>query len=104
MIMRITTRAAIASLRRRKQNAAATTPNTVNYNALVAQTVLPVTYDNLSFTGGGTKTAGGAATVLGDVLIGAGTSFSAIAFTHSLHGNWINQGSFVAGSSTVQGD
>src|SRR5439155_20844713 len=83
-------------------DAASTTPNTVNYNALVAQTVLPVTYDNLSFSGAGTRTAGGAVTVLGNLVIGSGTSFSAVSFTHSLSGDWINQGSFVAGSGTVR--
>ncbi len=81
---------------------ATTTPNTVNYNGPAAQSILTTTYDNLSFSTGGTKTASGALTVLGNQIIGSGTTFNASSFTYSLYGNWINHGSFVPGSATVQ--
>jgi hypothetical protein len=79
-----------------------TTPNTVSYNAPGPQTILAVGYDNLTCAGSGAKTAGGALTVLGDLFISPGTSFSAGSFTHSISGNWINDGSFLAGTSIIQ--
>lgn len=79
-----------------------TTPNTVNYNAAGAQTVAATTYDELRFSGGGTKTAGGAVVVNGDLNISSGATFAAGSFTHSFYGHWINNGAFTAGSSTVQ--
>ena len=82
-------------------NVTTTTPNTVSYNG-GAQTVLAATYDNLSLAGSGTKTAGGALTINRDLTIGSGTTFGAGASTHSLYGNWINNGAFTAGTSTLQ--
>ena len=83
-------------------DAATTTPNTVNYNAASAQAVLPLTYDHLTFSGSGNRTASAAVAVLGNLTIGAGTTFNAGSFTHSLYGDWINQGSFAAGTGTIQ--
>jgi fibronectin-binding autotransporter adhesin len=81
---------------------ATTTPNTVNYNAAGPQTILATVYDNLSCSGAGAKTAAGGLTVLGDLNIGSGTSLNAGSFTHSVSGNWVNQGSFISGSGTIQ--
>jgi hypothetical protein len=77
-------------------------PNTVNFNGSGAQSINAITYSNLSFSTGGDKTAAGAVTVNNDITIGTGTTFISGTFTHSVYGNWINNGSFTAGSGTVQ--
>ncbi len=94
--------------------------NTVNYSGS-GQTVLPVTYHNLSLTGSGTPVLTGVSaingkfvlsgsvkpsaatgiTILGDFTIGSGTSFNAGSFSHTLKGNFSNTGTFVAGTSTI---
>ena len=82
-----------------------TTPNTVSYNGAIPQTVVPLSYYNLSFAGSGTKSAGGTLTVFGDVSIGGGTAFNAspsTPLTHSIHGNWINSGTFSPGTGTIE--
>src|SRR5262249_31409794 len=79
-----------------------TTPNTVSYNALGPQTILATTYDNLTCAGTGAKTAAGALTALGNLSIGPGTTFNAGVFTHSVYGDWINDGSFLSGTGTIQ--
>lgn len=78
------------------------TPNTVNFNGSGAQSINAITYSNLSFSTGGSKTASGALTVNNDITIGAGTTFISGNFTHSVYNNWINNGSFTAGTGTVQ--
>jgi hypothetical protein len=78
------------------------TPNTVNFNGTGAQSVNALTYNNLTLSNGDTKTAAGSMTVNGDLSIGAGTTFAAGAYTHSLYGNWNNAGSFTAGTGTVE--
>ncbi|GAA4321920.1 hypothetical protein [Flaviaesturariibacter amylovorans] len=83
-------------------NASTTTPNTVVYNGSGAQNITGTTYDNLTISNGGTKTAASGVTVLTDLSIVASTTFAASSFTHSVRGNWINNGAFTAGSSTVQ--
>jgi fibronectin-binding autotransporter adhesin len=83
-------------------NITATTPNTVNYNGTGTQTVTGTTYNNLSVSNGNTKTAGSGITVNGDFTIGSSTTFAASTFTHGIYGNWINSGTFTAGSSTVE--
>ncbi len=79
-----------------------TTPNSVDYNASGAQTIAGTGYDNLSLSTGGVKTATGGLTVAGDLTINTGATFSGSTFTHSVSGNWINAGTFTAGTSTVQ--
>jgi fibronectin-binding autotransporter adhesin len=83
-------------------DATTTMPNTVNYNSASGQTVRQVTYDNLALSVGGTKTAPGNLTVMGDLTIGSGATFGLSPNTLSLYGNWLNQGAFSAGTSTVQ--
>lgn len=77
-------------------------PNTVNYNGSGLQSVTSTTYSNLTMSVGGTKTAIGGFTVNNDLTIGTGTTFSASLFTHIVSNNWINNGTFTAGSSTIQ--
>ena len=79
-----------------------TTPNTVDFNSTSSQSVLGTTYNNLSFSGNATKTAGSALTVNGDISINAGATFNASFYTHSLYGNWTNNGTFTASTSTIQ--
>ncbi|AXY73918.1 hypothetical protein D3H65_07955 [Paraflavitalea soli] len=78
-----------------------TVPNTVNFNGTGAQTVNGGTYHHLTMSNGNTKTAGTAITVNGNINIGTGTTFSAGNFTHTVNGNWSNQGTFTAGTSTI---
>jgi hypothetical protein len=76
-------------------------PNTVNY-AGTAQTVKTITYNNLTFSGSGIKTAVGALTVTGTITLGSGIDFTAGAFTHNVAGNWINNGAtFTNAGSTI---
>lgn len=82
-------------------NVTSTTPNTVNYNGTVAQTVTAATYNNLTLSNGNTKTPGGALTVNGDLTIAAATTFNASSFTHAVTGNFTNNGTFTAGTSTI---
>ena len=95
--------------------------STVEYYANGPQTVAAVNYGNLLLSGSGVKTLQAGTTQLcsnftlsgiatttavvgmtvgGDFTIGSGTSFTAGAFTHQVNGNWSNQGTFTAGSST----
>jgi hypothetical protein len=58
---------------------------TVNYNAAGVQTVAGVTYNNLTISGSGTKTPGGAATVEGTLTLTSG-SFALAGNTLTLNG------------------
>ncbi|TCJ14257.1 hypothetical protein EPD60_09650 [Flaviaesturariibacter flavus] len=82
-------------------NATTTTPTTVTYNSTGAQNVTGVTYDNLVLSGGNTKTASGAFITKTDLTIASGTTFAAGTFTDSIKGNWNNNGTFNAGTSTI---
>src|SRR5204863_6977811 len=59
-------------------------------------------YDSLILSGGGAKANIGPLTVNDDLTIGAGTPFNAGSFTNSVYGDWINNGLFTAGTSTIQ--
>ncbi len=76
-------------------------PNTVNYNG-GAQTIKGTAYNNLVLSNSGTKTAGAAITVNSAITINPSVSFDASTFTHTIAGNWFNNGNFIAGTSTVQ--
>ena len=80
---------------------ATSVPNTVTYNAAGSQTALATTYDNLTFGGSGTKTNVAGLTVNRDLTISSGVTFSAGPFTNTLSRNWVNNGTFTAGSSTL---
>lgn len=81
-------------------NVTSTPPNTVNFNGTGAQTINALTYDRLLLSGGGTKTAAGAITTNYFTLSG-GTTFAAGSFTHQVQQDFVNNGTFTAGSSTV---
>ncbi|GAA0878299.1 hypothetical protein GCM10009119_12670 [Algoriphagus jejuensis] len=77
-------------------------PNTVNFNGNGNQTINPLTYSNLVLSNGSTKTAIGNITTNQNITIGSGTTFNLSSFTHSIYGNWNNNGVFNAGTGTVQ--
>lgn len=83
-------------------NVTSSTPSTVNFNGTGAQNINAIAYSNLILSNGNTKTAVGAFTTNSDITIAAGTTFDAAVYTHSVYGSWINNGSFTAGTSTIQ--
>lgn len=78
------------------------TPNTVNFNGTGAQNINAITYNNLVLSNGNTKSAIAGLTVNNDITIAASTTFAAGNFTHSIYGNWYNNGNFTASTGTVQ--
>lgn len=95
--------------------------NTVNYSG-VAQSVYNIDYYNLTLSGSGVKslqtgttsiagnltlsgtvstTAVRALAIGGSVNIGAGTSLTAGAFTHTVGGNWTKTGTFVNSGGSI---
>jgi fibronectin-binding autotransporter adhesin len=83
-------------------NPANNTPNTINYNGSGAQAIVFDTYNNLIVSNGGTKTTVGDLTVIRDFTIGTGTTFFGDGHTYTIHRNWINNGTFSPGLSTIQ--
>jgi fibronectin-binding autotransporter adhesin len=77
------------------------TPNTVNYNSTGAQSLVFTSFSNLIVSNGNTKTPPSGLTVNGNFTIGAATTFPAGTFTHSVAGDWINNGTFTASTSTI---
>lgn len=96
--------------------------STVEYNSSSAQTIAAVNYGNLVLSGAGAKTLSSSTTQIcsnltlsgtastsavvglsigGNVTLEAGTTFSAGTFTHTVGGNWSSQGTFNAGTSTI---
>lgn len=93
---------------------------TVEYNG-ASQTIGDFTYNNLTLSGSGTKgltnvntingnfvmsgTAGATATenidFNGSVTLGSGTSFTAGSFSHTIAGNWANNGATFTGTSST---
>ncbi|NLR56824.1 hypothetical protein HGH93_01835 [Chitinophaga polysaccharea] len=82
-------------------NVTSSIPNTVNFNSTAAQTIPTGTFNNLTVSGGNTKTLGGTVTLNGDFTIASGTTFSGSTQSISISGNWTNNGTFTASSSTV---
>ena len=96
--------------------------STVNYYGS-NQTVTNETYGNLTLSGSGTKTmpvavlsvagvfttagttsatAGATINVTGNVVLGSGTTFNAGSYTHTVGGNWNNNGAtFTPSTSTI---
>ncbi|GAB4094070.1 T9SS type A sorting domain-containing protein [Flaviaesturariibacter terrae] len=74
--------------------------NTV-YNGTVAQSVSGISYGNLSFANGGTKTLAAPATVQGNLSIGSGATLDGAAHNLTLYGNWTNSGTFTPSSGAV---
>lgn len=75
------------------------TGSTVDFTGSNAATIGTSTFNNLTISGSGTKTAAGALTITGDVNITG--AFSADAFEHTVGGNWTKSGTFTATGSTI---
>ncbi|OOG78224.1 hypothetical protein B0E43_02120 [Algoriphagus sp. A40] len=73
--------------------------STIEFAGTGPATIGTSNFNNLSFTGSGTKTASGPLTVTGNVTIPG--NFTAGAFTHTVGGNWTKAGTFIATGSTV---
>jgi hypothetical protein len=79
------------------------TGSTINFNGSSAQIISAsvANFNNIIFSGTGNITAAGILGIGGDLTINSGSTFVAGNYTHTLKGNWINNGSFTAGSSTI---
>jgi hypothetical protein len=77
-------------------------PNTVNFNGTGAQSIRAITYNNLILSNGGTKTAAGNISVNGNITIASSTTFAGGSYSHSILGNWINNGTFTPSTGTIQ--
>lgn len=76
--------------------------STVVYEGSDAQTVADIAspgYGNLTLAGSNTKTAAAGLDIRGDVLISS--TFAAGTYTHNVAGEFTNDGTFTAGTSTV---
>ncbi|MEQ1642209.1 MAG: hypothetical protein ABL959_02040 [Pyrinomonadaceae bacterium] len=83
-------------------NVSSSSPNTVNFNGSGAQTINALTYNNLTLSGGNSKTAAAGITVNADLIIGSSTTFVPGAYTHHIYGDWTNSGTFSAGASNIE--
>ena len=75
------------------------TGTTVEFNGSGAATIGASNFNNITFSGEGTKTAGGVLTVAGNLTVS--NNFTSGDYTHTVGGNWTNDGSFTAGSGTI---
>ncbi len=73
--------------------------STINFNGTNPGSIQSSTFNNLTFSGSGAKTATGNLTINGNVLIS--NNFSGDSFQHSVAGNWTNNGTFSPGTSTI---
>ncbi|MBC5994254.1 T9SS type A sorting domain-containing protein [Pontibacter cellulosilyticus] len=76
-------------------------PNSVHYNGTNPQSILATTYHHLILSNAGTQTTGGAVTVNGNITLATGSTLNAGAFSHSILGNWINNGTFNHDNGTI---
>ncbi len=76
--------------------------NTVNYNGSGSQNITATTYNLLNVSGSGTKTAVGDFTVNRGLTIASGSTLNGGSGTHTIYRNFVNNGTFTAGTSTVQ--
>lgn len=74
---------------------------TINFNGSTSQQIGSSNFNNISFESGGIKTATGAFNIAQNLTISTGSNFSAGDFTHTIKGNWANNGSFTAGLGTI---
>ncbi|OQP64527.1 T9SS type A sorting domain-containing protein [Niastella populi] len=79
------------------------TNSTVQYNGTTTQNIAGVAYGNLLINNGGSnnKTLAASTSVNGDLNIAAGAALNAGAYTLSLFGNWINNGTFIPSTGTL---
>ncbi|MEI7503485.1 MAG: T9SS type A sorting domain-containing protein, partial [Paludibacter sp.] len=84
---------------------AATFENTVEYSGTSQSIVNPngttPGYHNLAFSGSGTKTAAASLALLGNLTIGAGTTFAPSTGSHAIAGNIVCDGTITPSTSTV---
>lgn len=83
-------------------NVTTNVPNTVEYNASGAQSIVNTSYNNLVLSTGGTKTAAGAITVNNDFTINSSVTFNAVSYVFTLYRHFTNSGTFTSGTSDVQ--
>mgnify|MGYP001420711826 FL=1 len=74
--------------------------STISYVSTGTVTVTSSTFHNVIFAGDGTFEAAGPLTIEGDITI-EGT-LDAGSYTHYVYGNWVNNGTFIYGTSTIQ--
>lgn len=79
------------------------TSGTVNYSGSAAQDIFSTTYQNITFSGSGAKTALADLTITGNVLIEGNATFAAGTFTHTVQGNWneLTVAAAMTGNSTI---
>ena len=73
--------------------------STINFNGSSAQSIGASNFNNLTLSGSGTISATGILSVVGNLTISS--NFSAGSYTHSLQGNWTNNGTFTGNTSTI---
>lgn len=73
--------------------------STIYFVGTVNITIGVSNFYNVVFAGTGTTTATGSLTIYGDITIN--TYFDAGSFAHFIFGNWINNGIFIYGTSTI---
>jgi len=75
--------------------------STTIYNGATQTVFGGSSYGNLTISTAGTKTAGGNLSICSNVLINSGATFNGSTFSHTVGGNWSNNGTFTANTSTV---
>ncbi len=73
--------------------------STVDFNGSGGASIGASNFNNITFSGSGTKTATGILTIGGNVSIT--NNFTAGSFIHTVAGNWANTGNFTSTGSTV---
>lgn len=74
--------------------------STIQFMGTTSLYISVSTFYNIIFAGTGTYTAQGSLTIYGSITIN--NYFDAGSFTHYVYGNWVNNGTFVQGTSTIQ--
>ena len=75
------------------------TGSTITFNGTGSQNIGTGNFNNINFINSGTKSATGALTIAGNVVITS--NFTAGSYTHTVAENWTNNGTFIATGSTI---